>query len=70
MENVVRIVSLHNQPSDRDFWLGKTDVERLVAGERLIRGFYGRDDDSEQRLQRFIAVTQRKRHEDLADLEE
>jgi hypothetical protein len=61
MEDVVRIVSLHNQPSDLDFWLGKSEIERLIAGERLIRGFYGIADDSEQRLQRVITVTQRKR---------
>jgi len=61
MEHVVRIVSLHNQPSDLDFWLGKSEIERLIAGEKLIRGFYGIDDDSEQGLQRVITVTQRKR---------
>lgn len=61
MEKVVSIVSLHNQPSDRKFWLGKSEIERLMAGERLIRGLYGIADDSEQRLQRVIALTQRTR---------
>ena len=61
MEKVIRIINKKDDRGDLDFWLGKSETERLIAGEKLTRGFYGITDDTEQRLQRVITVTQRKR---------
>jgi hypothetical protein len=60
MEKVVRIINMKDDKGDREYWLGKSEIERLIAGERLIRGFYGIADDTEPRLQRVVTITQRQ----------
>lgn len=57
MEKVVRIVPLHNQPSDYNYWISRPIKERLEAIESL-RGQYIelKKDAIEPRLQRVCRI--------------
>lgn len=55
MEKVVKIVGLHEQPSDLKYWLSKTPQERLAAIE-ILRLQYVRLKRIQPRLQRVCRV--------------
>ncbi|MDM8557598.1 hypothetical protein [Candidatus Parabeggiatoa sp. HSG14] len=57
MEKVVRIVSLHNQPSDYEYWKTRPVRERFEAIE-ILRNQYieFKKDDIQPRLQRVCRI--------------
>ena len=63
MSEIVKVVTkkklsdLKNDKSDLEYWLSKTDQERIEAVEKLRRQYGG----SDQRLQRVVRVTKRKK---------
>jgi hypothetical protein len=52
------VVSLHDPPDDKAFWLAKTPHERLEALEYMRQVAYGYDPFTE-RLQRVLSVVER-----------
>jgi hypothetical protein len=59
------VVSLHDDPDEKAYWLAKAPHERLEAVELMRQVVYGYQPASD-RLQRFFEVAQLK---DLSDLE-
>ncbi len=63
MSEIVKVVTkkklsdLKNDKSDLEYWLSKTDQERIEAVEKLRRQYGG----SDQRLQRVVRVIKRKK---------
>ena len=54
------VVSLHDPPDDKAYWLSKTPQERLQAQEYLRQIAYGYD-PATARLQRVFEITQLER---------
>ncbi len=52
-----KLSDLKNDKSDLEYWLSKTHQERIEAVEKLRRQYGG----SDQRLQRVVRVTKRKK---------
>lgn len=51
------VVSLFDEPDEKDYWLSKTPFERLEAIEVMRQIIYGYNPSS-TRLQRFLTVAQ------------
>ncbi len=58
MEKVVKIVSLHDQTNDYEYWITKTFSERIEAIE-FLRKQFSINYDPTARLQRVVTITQR-----------
>jgi hypothetical protein len=56
--DVFKVMSLFDQPDDKEYWLSKTPQERLEAVELMRRIVYG--DEAAKRLQRVLEITQRQ----------
>ena len=54
------VVSLSDEPGDKEFWLSKTPLERLEAMELLRQMNYGYDPVT-ARLQRVLTIAQLER---------
>ena len=54
------VVSLHDEPDDKAYWLSKTPAERMQAMEYMRQIAYGYDPATE-RLQRVFEVAQLER---------
>jgi protein tyrosine/serine phosphatase len=52
-----KLSDLKNDKSDLEYWLSKTDQERMEAMEKLRKQYGG----SDQRLQRVVRVIKRKK---------
>ena len=62
MEKVVRIVPLHNQPSDYKYWVSRPVKERLEAIESLRSQYIEfKKDAIKPRLQRICRVIKSQR---------
>jgi hypothetical protein len=61
MEKVLKIVPLHEQPNDYEYWISKPVSERIDAIE-ILRNQYiqFRKKDVESRLQRVCRVIKQK----------
>jgi len=62
IEEVVRKVARPEQADlDKEYWHGRTPLERLEALTFLVSQYYGLDDENPPRLQRVLTVTRRRR---------
>lgn len=58
MEKVLRIVSLHEQPSDYAYWISRPVIERIDAIEILRNQYIYFKKDAKSRLQRVCRVVE------------
>jgi len=56
MEKVIKIVPLHNQPSDHEYWISRPLTERLDAIEILREQYLEFKTNVKPRLQRICRV--------------
>ena len=60
MEKVLKIISLHDNRSDFEFWITKSDSERLQAIEFLRQQYFSFKKDVQPRLQRVCRIINKK----------
>ena len=60
MEKVLKIVSLHEQPNDYEYWISRPVSERIDAIEILRNQYIKFRKDVEPRLQRVCRVIKQK----------
>lgn len=64
MEKKVKTYDLHDSKQiedEKEYWLSKTPIERLVAAESLRKQFMQlKGIDAEQRLQRVLRITEQQ----------
>jgi hypothetical protein len=60
MEKVVKIISLRDIQNDFEYWMSKTDVERINAIEFLRNQYIKYNTNVEPRLQRVCSIVNRK----------
>lgn len=53
----IEVTSLHDAPRDKDYWLAKSDNERLEGIEFMRQVLYGYD-PSAARLQRVLEIVE------------
>lgn len=56
MDKIINRQKLHQQKSDRKFWLSQSVEERLSAIELYRKQYYGADYESLNRLQRVYKI--------------
>jgi hypothetical protein len=56
MGKVVKIISIHDQTSDYEYWMSKTITERFEAIE-FLRKQYSTDYDPTSRIQKVCTIT-------------
>jgi hypothetical protein len=60
MEKALKIVNLKEQKSDFDYWVSKTEIERLQAIELLRQQYINYKKDVQSRLQRVYTIINKK----------
>ena len=60
MEKVLKIISLHEQPNDYEYWISRPVSERIDAIEILRNQYIKFRKDVEPRLQRVCRVIKQK----------
>jgi len=61
MEKILRIVSLHEQPSDYEYWISRPVSERIDAIEILRDQYIKFKKDVQPRLQRICRIVEQLR---------
>ena len=55
----VRIVNIHDQPTDFAFWQSQPPAARLAALESIRREYHGWTNDTQPRLERVCTIVKR-----------
>ncbi|MGB0561211.1 MAG: hypothetical protein ACPGVO_05350 [Spirulinaceae cyanobacterium] len=57
--SIVRITTMKDRASERDYWQQQTPLQRLAALEQIRREYHQWKYNAEPRLQRVCSITQR-----------
>ena len=62
MKKIIKKIKLHDQESDRSYWMSQPPAKRIDALTQLVNQHFGIENEPIERLQRVLKITKRSLH--------